>query len=568
MRRLALLLVAFAAGAAGGLLAGSPAYAHAALVSSDPPDGARLPSAPAEVVLQFNEAVEPAPEALRVFDAEGQRVDTGDPVRSGDRSALRVSLRPDLPGGVYVVAYRVISADAHPVRGSVTFAVGEVADAELAEAAAAVSGGDQRGWELAAGASRWLTYAGTLLAAGGVVFLVFAHDRARAEQVRLVRVVGWSAAAGVAGTILDVPLQTVLLGGEAGALADQELVAGTLTSAYGGAALLRLAALTVLFLGAFGLGTGRWAPPVALAGAGAALGSFVLAGHTVTTRPRALSWAADAAHLGAAAVWLGGLVLLAIVLRSRKQSDDAVGGARVVQRFSLLALGSVLVVAVAGTGLGWLEVRSWQALTSTSYGWTLVAKVAVVAAVVGVGAYNNRRLVPEIVRYGSVNAWHRLARTVRVEAAVLLVVALALTTLLVNLPPARDQLAQAQAAPAGPYAEVHELGPEHQLELMVDPARAGTNEVRVQLRDQAGAPADIAELVELRFSLPSAGVERISREPEHAGLGDWRYSGPDLSIAGDWEIEVRVTVDEFQRLTVTATVPVAAALSVAEHNHR
>jgi copper transport protein len=589
VRRLALLLAALAGGAVG-LLTASPAYAHAALVSSDPADGVRLTSVPAEVVLRFNEPVEPAPEPLRVFDAGGGRVDAGDPVLGGDRSVLRVSLRPHLPDGVYVVAYRVVSADAHPIHGSVTFAVGEVEDAALAEAVAAVPDGDQPGWEVAAGASRWLAYAGALLAAGGVVFLVFAHDRAAAELPRLVQVVGWAAAAGVAGTILDVPLKTVLLGGTGvGGLADEELLAGTLTSSYGWSALLRLAGLTVLFVGAVGLGTTAtsagfaaarsaglrsgpgqglpWAAPVALAGGGAALGSFVLAGHTMTARPRLLSWTADASHLAAVAVWLGGLVLLALVLRSRRRADDPAGGARVVRRFSMLALGSVLVVAVAGTGLGWLEVRSWQALTSTSYGWILVAKVAVVAAVVGIGAYNNRRLVPEIVRYGSVNAWHRLSRTVRIEAAALLVVALALTALLVNLPPARDQQAAAQVAPAGPYAELIPLGPEHQLELVVSPARAGANDVRVQLRDGSGAVADIAERVELRFSLPAAGIDRISREPERAGPGDWRYAGPELSIAGDWEIEVRVTVDEFQRLIVTATVPVAAG-DTGLHEHQ
>ena len=101
------------------------AGAHATLEQSSPERGAVLQTPPKAVALSFDEPVEAAFGALRVFDAKGNPVTTG-ALRRPEGSKLEVAL-PELADGPYTVTYRVVSADGHPVSGGLTFQVGETA---------------------------------------------------------------------------------------------------------------------------------------------------------------------------------------------------------------------------------------------------------------------------------------------------------------------------------------------------------------------------------------------------------------------------------------------------------
>ena len=109
---------------AGVLAFAAPAFAHAQLLGTSPASGAVVASAPPEVVLTFGEAVQAPPSAIEVFSADGRQVQTG-PVEhpSGRGNQVGVSLPSSLKG-TYVVSWRVISADTHPVQGAFTFSVG------------------------------------------------------------------------------------------------------------------------------------------------------------------------------------------------------------------------------------------------------------------------------------------------------------------------------------------------------------------------------------------------------------------------------------------------------------
>src|SRR5690606_12970626 len=152
--------------------------------------------------------------------------------------------------------------------------------------------------------------------------------------------------------------------------------------------------------------------------------------------------AGDVVHASAGAVWFGGLAALALSLWARRR-EEPTGAAAVVGRFSAVAAASLGAVAVAGTALAWAEVRSLDALTSTTYGRLVIAKVALVAAVAAIGAYNRFRLVPVVVAAAGVpaRAWQLLRRSVAAEVAGLLV-AVVLTAVLVEVTPARTAAAQ------------------------------------------------------------------------------------------------------------------------------
>src|SRR5581483_6559199 len=98
----------------------TPAFAHASLAASEPRDGAVLTQAPKRVALHFNEKVTAG--AVHLIDAAGKLRD--DAAVDARDEAIVVAVPPDLPQGTSIVSYRVISADGHPVAGSITFSVG------------------------------------------------------------------------------------------------------------------------------------------------------------------------------------------------------------------------------------------------------------------------------------------------------------------------------------------------------------------------------------------------------------------------------------------------------------
>jgi methionine-rich copper-binding protein CopC len=117
--------IVIAASIALSLFTTAAALAHAHLVRATPAEGGTVKPAPAEVMLKFNERLEPAFSSAVIRDATGKQVDKADAhVDMADRTTVRVSL-PPLEPGVYTVEWRVMSADTHKVNGNFTFHVGE-----------------------------------------------------------------------------------------------------------------------------------------------------------------------------------------------------------------------------------------------------------------------------------------------------------------------------------------------------------------------------------------------------------------------------------------------------------
>lgn len=131
------LLLAAGAGAALALTAAGPASAHAAMVGSDPEDGATLDTAPASVSATFSEILDGPSTEIAVTDPEGEVIDAGDAEYDGD--TFTQPMLYTTPGD-YTVAFRVISEDGHRVDGSVTFTVENIPDDLLAATASEPTG--------------------------------------------------------------------------------------------------------------------------------------------------------------------------------------------------------------------------------------------------------------------------------------------------------------------------------------------------------------------------------------------------------------------------------------------
>jgi copper resistance protein C len=104
------------------MLGTQDAYAHAHLDRAEPRIESTVTPAPREVSLAFTEGLEPAFSTIEVRDAEGARVDEGEPKVSG--RTMRIGLKA-LPPGTYKVYWRALSVDTHKTEGTFSFRVGK-----------------------------------------------------------------------------------------------------------------------------------------------------------------------------------------------------------------------------------------------------------------------------------------------------------------------------------------------------------------------------------------------------------------------------------------------------------
>jgi copper transport protein len=365
------------------LLAG-PAEAHAVLESSDPASGVVLTQPGDAVTLHFDESVTLLPSGIRVLDGSGRRVDRGNASHPGNSQDVRVSLRNKLPNGSYLVDWRVVSADSHPIAGAFTFSVG----APGQKVASAGAGGGDRTVGLLLGLSRLLTFIALALLVGAAAFLVMCWQAGRRRRGMRRVLFGSCATAGVAavaGLLLQGPYAAGLSLGDA---FDPQLLRTISASPYGHALYARLGLLALAggWLVLFFRAGARISRPVMVAGGVLGFGvlaTLPLGGHANAGSQRPLALLADTSHLVAMSVWLGGLVVLAGLLVRPDRRVDLPG---VVGRFSRIAFAAVLVLVGTGIYASVRQVGSMLALLSTPYGKLLLLKVNLVLLVVGVAA--------------------------------------------------------------------------------------------------------------------------------------------------------------------------------------
>ena len=390
----ALLLAALCA-----LALPSSAWAHASLVRSQPADRAALAAAPATVRFVFDDDVRVASGTKAIRNGAGS-VLAGKPRVVGGR-VLVVPLRAGLADGDYTVLWRVLSDDGHTIEGVTTFGVG--AGRPPPTAALSVDNGPSAQDVV----SRLLFFGGLLTAVGAAFFRLAVGP----VPVRLLLGAFLLVFVGVSGVLHDVSVSTRF--GTVMALAA--IVSGV------GALLAAVAPVYPRL------------EPLAFAAALVLLPAPSLAGHALD---RGRSWievVADLLHVGAASLWLGGLVALALALRARGDR------AAILRRFSNLALVSVLVLAATGVVRALSELDSVSQLWSTGYGRVLLVKTGLLTVLVAIGWVNRYRLVPRL-------SLHGLRRSVAAEL-VLFAGLVAAVALLTDLRPGRDRAASAAVAP-------------------------------------------------------------------------------------------------------------------------
>jgi copper transport protein len=545
------------------LLSSTPAWAHAELLETSPANGAHVDTAPRQVVLRFSESVNPVRGGFNVLDGDGATIATpsarGVP---GDGARVSMPLPASLGDGVYVISWRVLSADSHPIHGAFVFSVGDARAAPLADSGA--QAGSNRLVELAFWLFRLLSFASLALVVGGTFFVVVCWRPGLSDR-RVRRLITWAWAVSVISAVALFLLQGPNVAGTS--LADvvaPTLLADTASTTFG---VLLLARIALLCLAAFPL-TRLKAPSRKDVALVVALGyaltlSWSGTGHAAAGLLSSLAILVDAAHLTAMSVWLGGLAVLAsCTLGRRGQSpsrDDEAAAA--VPRFSRTAALAVAVLGVTGLLQAWRELAEFG--PGTQYFTLLIFKVAVFGLLLWLAALSRtfvrRRLsapVPPRNAAGRVarrDALAGLRRSVAWEAGIAVVV-LGLTAALVTIPPGgHDHGPSAAAVPAGPYLGSLALPGVGDVQVWVDPARTGKNQIVLNVRDERGINQNVPE-VRAQLQLGAAGIDPLPVSLTRTGPGQFVADDIIVPVAGIWTLDVHVRTTEFDEVTVDTRI--------------
>ncbi len=540
----------------------APASAHAALTASDPAADAVVPEAPNRITLSFSEPVQLVPGKIQVLDPNNERADAGEPELVGN--TVTVPLRPEATArGTYLISFRVISADSHPVAGAIAYSVGAPSTRP--------TGGDVgTGLDPAVKGpipvARYLGYAGLVLLVGPVLVLalLWPHRLSRRGPARVVWTgFGLIVLSTLAGIWLQAPY-TLGVGLTEVGLADVRDVLG---STYGAVMLVRLG---VLFAAAVLLRPllrgegGDSKVDLALLGvlAVAALATWPLTGHPSASPVAAVSVVVDAVHLASMAVWLGGLVMLLAFLLPRANERELGAILPIWSRWAAAAVGALIL---AGTTQAIIEVGSFGGLVNTAYGRLILAKVGLVALVIAVAAFARqwvRRATAVPVdsepaagggtATATVSGVRTLRRAVGVELAVTAVI-LGLTAVLVQIPPARTAAA-VQSAAANPNVTSTLTGDDLSLQVEVAPAQTGNNSVHLYAYAPDGKPLPVVEWF-VTAALPANNIEPIDvnllRITDNHVIGDVA-----LPVAGEWVFRFTLRTTEIDQTTVSMTVKI------------
>jgi copper transport protein len=433
--------------ALGLLLSPARASAHAHLKRSEPAAGSKV-SSPQLIRFWFSEAPELSMTSISLKDSHGKEFPLGPPKSDGgDPLAISIRVSQSLPAGRYTVTWRTAASDGHPSHGSFSFVVLEdtglpaIAGATTARAdrdtlssgnsTAPPSMNGEQAEEAGEASSvsnslaRAFSFAGLLILIGVSAFRTLVLPRARGisaelktRMARRASVLGIAASALVIVTaltrlFLESKMMSTMPGMQGMGMTDMAM-----HTRWGFALRLELGAAVVAFV-AFALAArgiqGAWFVASLMAIVLAV--TPALAGHAAASpRFTSLMIGTDFLHVLGGASWLGSLFAVVVVGVPLSLTLEGVerwsSVASLVNSFSSLALVSAAGVLISGVIASWVHLEHLSALWQTAYGQVLLVKLFLVAITLTIGAYNFRRVQPQLANeVGSM----RLRRSAAVE---------------------------------------------------------------------------------------------------------------------------------------------------------
>jgi copper transport protein len=550
------LRTVLALGALTALALPASASAHAVLIRTVPEASVTLGAPPKQVALTYSEAVEPRFAIVSVTDAAGHQLATGPPRRSpGNPDTLLVPLKRSHEGW-YLVFWRAISVDGHPVRGAFTFAVGPNAGPSPQFPVPSTSESAATPRLLIA---RWVVFL-AVMGAIGLLALRLAIARPLVRRVDGTNLRGLSIAFGVASTIGLAAIPVYLLVATADFALRSVFAIGALVplfhvSAFGRGYLdLELCFALFVATGAIAIWVDRperrqrsVAELLAFLGVALAAGATLIipgaSGHAGQTSPRGLSLLFDWVHLAAGSLWFGGLIGLVVLWWRLPVAARVAGLVVAVPRFSNVALASVIALIASGVGAALLHLPTVASLWQTSYGQALLWKVGLLVVAMAVASGNLLRTRHRLRDPDMGAGAARLLRNLVSTEAVLVTAIVFAAAVLSSLPPPSKALASVSSASAhvgpGPVTStVTRNG--YRLRMSVSPNRAALPNSFAVSVTRNGKPVRRADVL-LTFAMLDMEMQNQEYRLTETSPGVYSRATPALVMVGHWGLTFDVT---------------------------
>jgi copper transport protein len=555
-RILLALLVALAAAALP-----AAASAHAYLIGTSPRASGVLDQAPKSVALTFDEAVEPRFAIISVTNAAGKQLTSGTVNRSpANPDTLLVPLRPGLPEGWYLIYWRAISVDGHPVQGAFTYAIGPNPGPAPQFPVPSVSATAVTPQLLIA---RWAMFL-TVMSAIGLYVMRMLIARAAVRRAQGTSLRSLSRAFVVASVLGLIAIPVYL---------DFAIANDSLRSVFDLGALVPLFRVTAFARGyldmelCFGLFcVAAWislwvdrpererrsvAELAAQAGTLLAAAAVLVVpgaiGHAGQTSPRGLSVPLDWVHLIAGSLWIGGLIGLLVLWFAVGERRRVPALSVIVPRFSNVALLSVLVLLASGTGATIIHMPALSALWQTGYGVAILVKIGLLAGAVALASGNLLRVKPRLVAARrrpelGPGAAGLLRKLIGSEAVVVAgaVFTAAILSSLAPPPPAfaLQNSAIAQVGPGRVIRTVVRAG--YKLQVLVSPNKAAAPDSFALRITRGGVPLRRAN-VTLTFNHLEMQMPQQQYQLRETRPGLYSRAAPALIMVGKWGLSFQVS---------------------------
>jgi copper transport protein len=537
------------------------ASAHAYLIKTVPAAAGVLDVPPPDVQLTYDEAVEPRFAIISVTNAAGKQETTGPVKRSAaNPDTLVVPLRPHQPEGWYLIYWRAISVDGHPVQGAFTYAVGPNPGPAPQFVVPSIAGSAT---SLNLLIARWVMFLSVMSAIGLFVFriLIARPARRRAPATDLRPVSRAFVIASVVG-LLAIPvyldfataidsLRSVF---DLGALVPLFRVTAfgrgyvDMTICF---ALFCVAAWVALWLDQPAREHRSVAEIISITGALLAAMAVLLvpgtSGHAAQTSPRGISVILDWLHLITGSVWLGGLVGLLVLWVSLPAAGRVRGLSIVVPRFSNVAFVAVLLLLGTGTWATINHMPALDALWLTGYGVAILVKIGLLIAAMVLGAGNLLRTKPRLIaardRPELGQSAVRLLRRMISGETVLIASAVFAASVLSSLAPpppafALQNTALANVGPGRVAKTVKHAG--YVLQVLLSPNKAVAPDSFALRITKNGQPVRAAN-VTLTFNHTEMQMPQQEYQLTETQPGLYSRAAPALVMVGKWALAFQIT---------------------------
>ncbi|MGX9573375.1 copper resistance CopC/CopD family protein [Mesorhizobium sp. f-mel] len=503
-------------------------FAHAALITTEPADGAVLGQSPMQFSLTFSEPVSPL--VLTLVRPDGTPV----PLTSFRLSVQTVEIdNPQTLGsGTHVLSWRVISADGHPVGGSVLFSIG------APSAAPAVSEVVDRGLRSAIWIGKIFLYVGLFLGVGGAFAIAWLAKGGRSGQRFAIAAI----LCGLVAAPLSLGFQGLdALGAPLVWLAQPGVWQAGLGTSFGWTVLVALVALGLGLLSLVGPRGG--AKLFALAGLAAVGAALAASGHASAAEPQWLTTPMVFLHGAGIAFWAGALAPLSLAIRRKP-----VEATPFLRRFSQVILPVVAVLTATGIVLAVIQVQAPAALLETAYGGLLLVKLALLFFLFTLAATNRWKLTGP-AEAGDTEVQWRLVRSISIEMLIVLAIFGVAAGWRFTPPPRALAIAAAQPA------SVHIHTPKAMADLSITPGHVGPVAASMVIMTGDFGPLDASQ-VTLVLSKPDSGIKPIKRAATKPGDGTWRVDDLVVPVPGRWTARLDILISDFEIVKIEAPIDI------------